>query len=103
MQIDIMGIELVFSLKEWVLGLRAKESVSGEGLDSQEDAWNPWTGVLSVGAAVCSDCCKEIQVGNGFQDRKKGKENISQITVGEGGGEKGRGRVGHVGSLARKA
>lgn len=59
--------------------------------------------MLSVGATVCSDCCKEIQVGNGFQARKKGKESISQITVGEGGGEKGRGRVGHVGSLARKA
>lgn len=64
----------------------------------------PRTGVLSGGAAVCSECCKEIQGGNGFQEReKKGKENISQITMGEGGGEKGRRKVGHVGSLARKA
>lgn len=59
--------------------------------------------MLSVGAAVGSECCKEIQGGNGFQERKKGKENISQITMGKEGGEKGKGKVGHVGSLARKA
>lgn len=44
--------------------------------------------MLSVGAAVCSECCKEIQGGNGFQERKKkGKENISNHNGGRGRGE----------------
>lgn len=44
--------------------------------------------MLSVGAAVCSDCCKEIQVGNGFQDRKKRQgKHFTNHSGGSGRGE----------------
>lgn len=103
MRIGIMGIERAFSLKEWVLGLRAKESVRGEGLDSQEDAWNPRTVVLSVGAAVCSEYRKEIQGGNAFQEGKK--RQGKHFTNHHGGRRRGEGEreVRTCGQLSKKS